>query len=308
VSQGIEIRPRTVVERLEALPRWGTFVIGLLVVAFFGYIDYVTGTGISISIFYLVPILYVTWFAGRTHAAITALIATTVWRATEIIAGAAQTSTFNLAWNTTARLGFFLVAIWLLSELKKANRSLSVLAHTDALTGVANARSFYVELEREIERLRRYGRSFALAYADLDQFKRVNDSLGHAAGDELLRRFAICLTDAVRDVDTVARLGGDEFAILMPETDAEAGTAALDRILLATNENMSAARDEVPGFGVTIGGAVFFSAPDSADAAVAIADAAMYAGKRGGGNRTNLVVSGTPVELAEARSARRFAK
>jgi diguanylate cyclase (GGDEF)-like protein len=136
----------------------------------------------------------------------------------------------------------------------------------------------------EIERSRRTGRPFTLAYLDLDRFKVVNDTLGHGAGDQLLRTIAGGVCGELRRIDLCARVGGDEFAVLMPETDEQSATLALDRVMRAV-EVVS----DVPGvtghLGVTIGAAVFEEPPAGVDEAIHAADGLMYEGKRQGRGR-----------------------
>src|SRR5579872_5318526 len=99
------------------------------------------------------------------------------------------------------------------------NRKLST---TDDLTRVASRRFFTKHFPREVERAARYGRALSLILCDIDHFKNVNDTLGHAAGDEILRQFGARLQDALRHgVDWVARIGGEEFAVVLPETGYE---------------------------------------------------------------------------------------
>ena len=100
-------------------------------------------------------------------------------------------------------------------ELHERVIQLEQLALTDELTGLLNRRGFARELDRSLARARRYGDEGALIYIDLDNFKSINDTLGHAAGDAVLRHVGRLLTNAVRCTDSVGRLGGDEFAVLL---------------------------------------------------------------------------------------------
>jgi diguanylate cyclase (GGDEF)-like protein len=100
-----------------------------------------------------------------------------------------------------------------ITERRRAERQIAHLAHYDALTDLPNRVSFREQLQRELERTRR-GEQLAVLYIDIDEFKSVNDSLGHPAGDELLKAVASRLRSCIRETDTVARLGGDEFAIV----------------------------------------------------------------------------------------------
>ena len=120
--------------------------------------------------------------------------------------------------------------------------ALKRLATTDELTRLANRRSLLKILERENERCRRYGTTFAILLIDVDDFKAINDTYGHGVGDQVLKRLAVILTEQTRKVDTPSRFGGDEFVILMPEADAKAGKEVKGRIekaIRATNEKES---------------------------------------------------------------------
>src|SRR5689334_8696592 len=102
-------------------------------------------------------------------------------------------------------------------------------ATTDTLTGLANHRAFQERLRAEALRASRHDRSVALALVDVDHFKAVNDAGGHAVGDQVLRAVAGHLREHLRAEDLLARVGGDEFAVLLPEADAVAAAAALER-------------------------------------------------------------------------------
>jgi diguanylate cyclase (GGDEF)-like protein len=279
-----------------------TLLIGLLMVLALSVVDYVSGSEISFSIFYLAPILYVTWFAGRPGGVLVAVIAAVTWGVVDVAAGARYSTLLIPVWNSAVRFGFFALSLGLLGELHRVHLAALAMAHTDTLTGVGNTRSFYMDLEREVKRQRRYGRPFALAYVDLDNFKDVNDTLGHAAGDELLRELARVVVSTMRDSDIVARLGGDEFAILMPEADEEMATIALARMRNAIRTVTQSAAKSVPDVDATIGAVVFSACPVSADAAVKLADDLMYQGKRSGRGVVKLAVHNLGNEAGDASS------
>lgn len=157
--------------------------------------------------------------------------------------------------------------------------TLQAQAVTDALTGLLNRRGFMVRLETMLANARRYGETGLLIYIDLDDFKPVNDSLGHAAGDAVLRFAAAILGRNVRQGDFVARLGGDEFAVVLGRSDPAHGIKRV-RIL---EHLMNAA--VVPWQGRAIPmrasfGVRTFTAGDTADGLLAAADNAMYRAKR----------------------------
>jgi two-component system, cell cycle response regulator len=117
----------------------------------------------------------------------------------------------------------------LTDALDAANRRLAELADTDALTGIANRRHFDATLAREVERAQRYRRPLAVAVCDLDHFKAVNDTHGHAAGDAILKAVAEALAGCVRNSDLVARVGGEEFGVIAPEV-ADGALVLCERI------------------------------------------------------------------------------
>jgi diguanylate cyclase (GGDEF)-like protein len=122
---------------------------------------------------------------------------------------------------------------WLISyfALARIYERLEALAVTDPLTGVFNRRKFEMELEREIERSRRYGLNFSLIMADVDNLKSINDTYGHYYGDIMLQRCAKVLTGNTRKVDVVTRIGGDEFIVILPHTAAEGAKIVVERLL-----------------------------------------------------------------------------
>ena len=155
-------------------------------------------------------------------------------------------------------------------------------ALTDALTGCYNRRSFEMQLDKDLQMARRLHQPLSLLMLDLDRFKQLNDSVGHDAGDDALRRLAVCFRQELRGVDSAARFGGDEFALILPQAYAEGALLVAER-LRARIEQI-----EIPGFGnvtASIGIATFpLQAPARAEL-VSAADAALYNAKRTGRNR-----------------------
>lgn len=155
------------------------------------------------------------------------------------------------------------------------------LADTDPLTGLANRRAFTQRLAGEVERARRHGHSLALAILDLDDFKRINDTLGHQTGDAVLAAVGRTLTATTRAGELVARMGGEEFAWILPQVDVVGGVAAVERACAAI------ATIEVDGAsGITCSAGVcdIATAPD-AEELMRQADRALYRAKRGGRDR-----------------------
>ncbi|MFL6334080.1 MAG: diguanylate cyclase [Pyrinomonadaceae bacterium] len=166
-----------------------------------------------------------------------------------------------------------------LLELKQYLDSCQEAAFTDHLTGLANRRRFERQLEREVARTERYSRPFCLLLVDIDNFKDVNDTHGHDAGDEALRRVANVVQSGTRGIDTGARIGGDEFAIILPETDLTRGLEVAERLRTAI-----AALDFGPAGRITasLGVAELPACAHTNEELRAAADAALYEAKRGG--------------------------
>ncbi|MGA6994394.1 MAG: diguanylate cyclase [Candidatus Deferrimicrobiaceae bacterium] len=164
-----------------------------------------------------------------------------------------------------------------------------VLSSVDPLTGAVNARAFRDRAREEIDRSRRYGRPFTLAYADLDNFKTVNDRFGHSAGDNLLRLVTDIIRKNLRTTDIFARVGGDEFAFLLPETDQVSAHAVLDKIRTKVASSLQAAELPVT---LSVGAVVYLSPPDSVDSMIHQADNLMYQAKYSGKNQIRHEVYG----------------
>ena len=171
-----------------------------------------------------------------------------------------------------------------ITERKAMQEALQELADHDSLTGLWNRRRFIEELERQVDRCRRYGEHATLVQLDLDNFKSVNDTLGHAAGDDLLRQVADALKARVRASDSICRLGGDEFAALL----VGLGPADAERIvrqIVAAIDSSTTILGSDNSVTVSAGIVSLNEAPTSAHDAFLAADRAMYQGKRAGRNR-----------------------
>ncbi|MGE5408566.1 MAG: diguanylate cyclase [Syntrophothermus sp.] len=181
--------------------------------------------------------------------------------------------------------GVFIVARDV-TQRKRFERELKHLAEHDPLTGLLNRRRFETELPRHLARIARYGRGGALLLLDVDRLKAVNDTFGHARGDELILLVARILDRELRAGDLAARLGGDEFAVLLPEADGAEAEAVAAKLVDAVRErNLTA--NGAPSQPVTVSvGAVSLGdeAHLSADQLVAEADLAMYEAKAAGGD------------------------
>jgi diguanylate cyclase (GGDEF)-like protein len=164
---------------------------------------------------------------------------------------------------------------------------LCMLSSRDPLTGLFNRRQFEASLDSEIDRVARTGESALLLLLDIDHFKRVNDTYGHAAGDVVIRHIGKALQDCVRPMDTVARLGGEEFGAVLPNCPASFGQAVADRVRQAIESTLvTAAPDQQITVTVSVGGAF---APQwvrsSSHLWMERADQQLYRAKAAGRNR-----------------------
>jgi diguanylate cyclase (GGDEF)-like protein len=172
----------------------------------------------------------------------------------------------------------------LLAEVQAKGLLLETQSREDSLTGVANRRHFDERLAAEIARAVRYGHPLALLLVDLDHFKRINDSAGHAAGDAVLRLAARTMAANARANDFVARIGGEEFAVLLPEQDAAGAHAAAEHVRRSLSELDTAAI--APQLRVTASiGVAMLAEGEGRDALLRRADAALYAAKNAGRDR-----------------------
>ena len=175
-----------------------------------------------------------------------------------------------------------------ITEREEAERNLAWLADHDPLTELINRRRFQIDFQQILAWNQRYRHQGALFFFDLDQFKYINDTSGHQAGDAMLRVVANALRRVIRDSDVLARLGGDEFALVVPETDAEGAIRLADRILEALSEIELPVRGRSHRISASIGIALFPDHGSNIQDLMANADLAMYQAKDVGRGRWHL--------------------
>ncbi len=265
---------------------WGLVALGIVAI---GSIDYVTGTEIRIFPLYYAPISFAAWYGGRSGALVAAALCALAWLGSNFLAGLHFSSSGIWVANTLVQgLSFAIIGL-LMARLRAGLMRERGLSRTDSLTALANSRGFYADAGRILARCRHSGRPITVAYVDLDDFKTVNDRLGHEAGDDLLRGVAEHLRAAIRPGDLSARLGGDEFALLLPEVGPDDAAVILER-LRSSFAGMDT-KDE-GRVTVSIGGVTFFAVPESVEQMVHRADAQMYRAKATGKNSVQLEVVG----------------
>jgi two-component system, cell cycle response regulator len=179
------------------------------------------------------------------------------------------------------------------AALEEHQRSLRELSVRDQLTGLYNHREFFRLLGEELERSRRYGHPLALLMLDLDYFKRVNDTYGHLAGDQVLRQLPELIRGQLRVSDLPCRYGGEEFGLILPETGREAALEVAERIrAVVARDPIELAEGGQLRISVSIGVATYPQLAADEERLVAAADLALYQAKRSGRNRVCLAPEG----------------
>jgi diguanylate cyclase (GGDEF)-like protein/PAS domain S-box-containing protein len=175
-----------------------------------------------------------------------------------------------------------------ISENKKTEEELLRLAATDPLTGAFNRREFMALAQQESMRATRYGHSLSIMMLDLDHFKRLNDTYGHAAGDKALQRFTTLCCNALRTVDIFGRWGGEEFVALLPETDAQGAAIIAERLRKIVSQNILDYNDQKISLTTSIGIAQYRTGEVAVEGPLGRADTAVYDAKKAGRNRISV--------------------
>lgn len=263
---------------LNNLPRPLVVTLGITILGMVGIIDYLTGPNFSLSILYLIPVLLVSWYAGRLPGIAISFACALIWLTASLLGKNYYEYPVVLYWNDLMELAFFLTVTILITALKSSLQREMVLAKTDYLTKLPNRRCFFEFSEKELGRSLRYRHPLTIVYLDIDNFKTVNDTMGHSAGNDLLCLVAETLSHIVRSTDMVARLGGDEFALLLPESDPESARNAVRKVMSGL---MGVLKDDWP-VTFSVGMVTYMLPPASVDEMVKKADNLMYAVKLAG--------------------------
>jgi len=265
--------------RLSSRSRVLLAVACSVLVVLVGFADLHSGVGFEMHFFYLIPVVLSAWYVGQRIATAIATFSAADWMAMRFVAQLPDYSVLMDFINEAARLFVYLLIVFIISHLRQALEREHRLARLDPLTQLANRRAFRERGDQEILRMERYQRPFTSVMIDLDNFKGVNDSQGHEAGDQVLRQVAAVLASHVRSSDMVGRMGGDEFAVLMPETNSSAALAIATKLRQELLDAMGEG-----GWPVTfsIGVATFVQPPPSTEEVIRRADDLMYSGKQSG--------------------------
>jgi diguanylate cyclase (GGDEF)-like protein len=209
------------------------------------------------------------------------LVSAAAWLGADLLGGASYSHPLIPYWNATVRLGYFCLHTSLLVVLNTLIERMRDLGLRDPLTGASNWRYFHEIAQRELDVHRRDKRPITMAYVDIDNFKTINDTLGHDAGDDVLRTTAEVIQSQIRPGDILARVGGDEFALLFPAVDPPGADVVLQRVHGALQQTFEGNNWPVS---VSVGAVTFTALPSSVEALVKRADDLMYQVKRAGKN------------------------
>lgn len=267
---------------LERQGKGFNIVAGLYCTALLGFLDYytdtITGVDYTLAFFYLLPVAFVAWLSGRNAGIAISLVCVLTKMSVQL---ESPEPLLLVIWQDGTSLAFFIVITILIDKIRQLLQHERTLSRTDHLTGACNARAFLDALTSEIYRHNRHNHPFSLAYFDIDNFKEINDNFGHVAGDIVLKTVVKTISDNLRRTDIIARLGGDEFGILFPDTNEEAGKAAINKIREQLNVCMK--QHDVP-VTLSIGLLTCSEPPDSANAIITLVDNLMYEVKKSGKN------------------------
>src|SRR5258706_10823657 len=276
-----EVRIYRLLTALEAISKGWLNVSILGIVLLLGIVDYFTGVELSISFFYLIPVSMAAWVLGKYMGLNYSVLSATVWLVSNLLSGQTFSNMFVGVWNTLIRFGFYGVVTILLTELRNALEEERLLASTDPLTGALNRRSFSELAEKKMIVAEVNRRPYTMVYIDLDDFKPVNDTLGHAVGDLVLQAVVDTLQTQIRATDYLARLGGDEFAIILTDIGQDGAQRIVPRLQQALLENMKVQAWEIT---FSIGVLTVLIMPESVDEIVRLTDGLMYEVKTSGKN------------------------
>lgn len=257
-------------------------LISGLLIALVAGIDYATGAQFEVAALYVAAVMYAAWSGGRLCGLTATAFATAAIVALGAIHGSPYASHFYFAVNVVNKALILLAVAFVVARARQDHMLATENARTDPLTRLANRRAFEERLTLETRRRARDPASLGCAFVDIDDFKDVNDRLGHDVGDAVLVAVAQSIGGRLRATDLAARLGGDEFCVLLPGIRREEALAVVNRI----RDDLLAAMKK-GGWGVTFSIGLAFVDDTQATPAelIAQADRLMYEAKRSGKNR-----------------------
>lgn len=264
----------------------GAFVLLLILVI--GAVDYLTGYELSLSVLFLLPISIAVWYGSRPLGYVISVVSAVTWAVVEQASAFSYSQEWILYWNSGVRLAFFVVVGWLLAKLKTNLRHQQHLASTDNLTGLLNRTGFIERAGPAMAAATRHAQPTTIGFADLNGFKQINDTRGHATGDAVLELVGSLLNRVGRGSDITARYGGDEFVVLLPHTGVDGARNFFDKFQHAAESELR--EGGLEGLSISIGAVVFESGPPDLIEALRMADRLMYRAKGAGGDGTGRII------------------
>ncbi len=272
---------------LTDLPRPAALGMAAAMMALLALGDTVSPPDYHYGPFYVLPVCLCAWSLGKRAGYLVAAIGAILWTLIQVRSGTIDGPAAQL-WNVATRFLSNAIIAGLLGTMRRTYDRERSLARTDGLTGALNRRAFQDAITAMLSRARRKGDVIILSYVDLDGFKAVNDTYGHAAGDIVLGAFARAATAELDPDDALARIGGDEFVLI------QVGEAGADHFAAAEarHDRLTAALAALP-YAVTCSMGVVIVSGGSTDekALVALADALLYEVKRAGKNALRIAHS-----------------
>lgn len=220
--------------------RIAAWVICVLIVGLLGGLRSATDAHFAFASLAFLPVLAIAWIEGTGAGIFVALLAAIMWMTSDMVSEPISILSWIPWANAVTRFMTYSLLAILAAQVYDKFEKEHDQATLDTLTGLGNRRAILEAGETEVARAKRYGRSMAVFFIDLDCFKQLNDAKGHDVGDAALRAAAYALQSSMRSTDFVARLGGDEFAILIPEIGFDAAVSAGKKCLSTLQAHLEA--------------------------------------------------------------------
>jgi len=255
---------------------FGLSILFFLMIPGIGFVDYLTGPAITFGLIYLMPVSAIAWLNTRPAIVLASILTAATWISVDYLSGRFSLNIIAYTWNFFSRFVLLLIVASLLSILKQELLKTQELSRRDPLTNALNYRGLRDVAEREIYRSSRSGQALTIAFLDVDNFKNINDTLGHSTGDVVLETIVESIYLNIRKSDVVARIGGDEFVILLPNTGQAAAKMAVNKIHkilldIAANRNWSVT--------FSIGVMTCIKTPPTLEVMIGLADKLLYSVK-----------------------------
>ncbi len=265
---------------LSFTPTALSFVTASIIVLI-GALDFLTGYEIHIFIFYVIPIALATWYIGYFPGLLFAALSISMWWFADYLSGHVYTSSLIPVWNGLIRFAFFFFTVYALNMIKAKLKLEETYADFDSLTNSLNGRGFRTRLNPVFSLIKREKQPYTMVFLDVDNFKTLNDTQGHAEGDRALQHLAEVMHGSFRSSDLICRKGGDEFILFLPNTD----TGQAKKAITLFKERFDAVvKNENWPIGLSIGACSFDSEYTDIELATSLTDNLMYEAKNNGKN------------------------